>query len=164
MLFNLKKIKLCMMIFPAVSLAFSTQFWWPRSNFEFTTAAKGSNLSFDNPVICSWVKGWTGSRVFIQVRLLMHFSMDYFSTLPLQNRSLLMYIGRCLGGNIEALHKDDPGAEIACLLVRAPESWSKGCELESRQERRENFLLQSQLCVLTFIRCPFYPHVYRSGT
>ena len=29
------------------------------------------------------------------------------------------------------------------LLVRAPDSWSKGCELESRQERRENFLLQS---------------------
>ena len=23
----------------------------------------------------------------------------------------------------------------------------------------ENFLLQSQLCVLTFIRCPFHPHV-----
>ena len=29
------------------------------------------------------------------------------------------------------------------LLVRAPDSWSKGCEFESRQERRENFLLQS---------------------
>ena len=28
-----------------------------------------------------------------------------------------------------------------------------------RQERRENVLLQSQLCVLTLIRCPFYPRV-----
>ena len=29
------------------------------------------------------------------------------------------------------------------LLVRAPDSSSKGCEFESRQERRKNFLLQS---------------------
>ena len=43
------------------------------------------------------------------------------------------------------------------LLVRKPDSRSKGCEFESRQERRENFLLQCQLCVLTLIRCPFHP-------
>ena len=43
------------------------------------------------------------------------------------------------------------------LLVRAPDSLSKGCEFKSRQKRRENFLLQSQLCVLTLIRCPFHP-------
>ena len=35
------------------------------------------------------------------------------------------------------------------LLVRAPDSRSKGCEFESLQKRRENFLLQSQPCVLT---------------
>ena len=45
------------------------------------------------------------------------------------------------------------------LLVRAPDLWSKGCEFESRQERREHFLLQSELCVLTLIRCPFHPRV-----
>ena len=45
------------------------------------------------------------------------------------------------------------------LLVRAPDLRSKGCEFESRQERRENFLLQSQLSVLTLIRCPFHPRV-----
>ena len=46
------------------------------------------------------------------------------------------------------------------LLVRAPDSWwSKGCEFESRQEQRENFLLQLQLCVLTLFLCPFHPHV-----
>ena len=44
-------------------------------------------------------------------------------------------------------------------LVRAPDSLSKGCEFESRQERRESFLLQSQLCVLTLIRCPVYLRV-----
>ena len=43
--------------------------------------------------------------------------------------------------------------------MRAPDSSSRGCEFESRQERRENFLLQSQLCVLTLIRCPFHPRV-----
>ena len=41
------------------------------------------------------------------------------------------------------------------LLVRAPDSGSKRCEFESRQERRENFLLQS----LTLVRCPFHPRV-----
>ena len=46
------------------------------------------------------------------------------------------------------------------LLVRAPDSWSKGCEFESLQERLENFLLQSQLCVLTLIACPFHSLVY----
>ena len=45
------------------------------------------------------------------------------------------------------------------LLVRAQDSLLKGCEFESRQEQRQNFLLQSQLCVLTLIRCPFYPRV-----
>ena len=45
------------------------------------------------------------------------------------------------------------------LLVRAPDSWSKGCEFESRHERRKHFLLQSQLFVLTLIRCPFHPRV-----
>ena len=38
------------------------------------------------------------------------------------------------------------------MLVRAP-------EFEFRQKRRENFLLQSQLCMLTLIRCPFHPRV-----
>ena len=45
------------------------------------------------------------------------------------------------------------------LLVRTPDSRSKGCEFESWQEQRENFLLQGQLCVLTLIRCRFHPCV-----
>ena len=45
------------------------------------------------------------------------------------------------------------------LLVRASDSWSKGCEFESRQERRGNFLLRCQLCVLTLTRRPFHPRV-----
>ena len=36
------------------------------------------------------------------------------------------------------------------LLVRAMDSWTKGCKFESQQERWENFLLKSQLCVLTY--------------
>ena len=50
------------------------------------------------------------------------------------------------------------------LLVRAPDLRSKGCEFESRQERRENFLLQSQLCVLTLYSVSVTPPCYRSGT
>ena len=45
------------------------------------------------------------------------------------------------------------------LLVRVPDSWSKGCKFESRQEWQENFLFLSSLCVLTLIRCPLHPHV-----
>ena len=48
---------------------------------------------------------------------------------------------------------------VSGIVVRAPDSSSKGCEFESRQERRENFLLQSRLCVLTLIRGPFHPRV-----
>ena len=44
-------------------------------------------------------------------------------------------------------------------LVGAPDLWSKGFEFESRQERQENFLLQSRLCVLTLIPCLFHPRV-----
>ena len=45
------------------------------------------------------------------------------------------------------------------LLVRAPDLWSKGCKFESQQRRRENFLLWSQLCLLTLMWCPFHPRV-----
>ena len=45
------------------------------------------------------------------------------------------------------------------LLVSAPDSWSKGCEFESRQEWRKTFLPQSPFCVQTLIRCPFHPRV-----
>ena len=45
------------------------------------------------------------------------------------------------------------------MLVRAPDSPSKGCEFESRQERRKNVLLHNQVCVLTLIRFPFRSRV-----
>ena len=45
------------------------------------------------------------------------------------------------------------------LLVRAQDSWSKGCKFKSWLEWWESFLLQSHLCVLTFIWCPFRPRV-----
>ena len=45
------------------------------------------------------------------------------------------------------------------VLARAPDSRSKACEFESWQEQRQNFFLQSQLYVLTHIRCPFHPRV-----
>ena len=54
------------------------------------------------------------------------------------------------------------------LLVRALDSWSKGYEFKSQHERQENFLLQSQLCVLALIWCRSTPvllqwHIKDSG-
>ena len=52
------------------------------------------------------------------------------------------------------------GVELA-QWFRAPDSWSKGREFESR---RENFLLQSQLYVLILISASVPPPCYRSST
>jgi len=49
-------------------------------------------------------------------------------------------------------------------VVRAPDSWSKGRGFESLLERRENFLLQCQLSVLTLISVSVPPPCYRSST
>ena len=45
------------------------------------------------------------------------------------------------------------------MLVRVPDLRLKCCEFKSQQKQRDNFFLQSQLCVLTLIRCPFHSHV-----
>ena len=45
------------------------------------------------------------------------------------------------------------------LFARVPDSWSKSCKFESWQERQQNLLLQSQLCVLTLTQCPFHSRV-----
>ena len=45
------------------------------------------------------------------------------------------------------------------FLSRAPDPWSKGCEFESRQKRRDNVLPQSELSVLILIRCPLHTRV-----
>ena len=50
------------------------------------------------------------------------------------------------------------------LLVTVPDSRSKGCKFESRQEWRENFLLQCQLCVLTLYSVSVPPPYYHGGT
>ena len=52
-------------------------------------------------------------------------------------------------------------AERDSSVVRASDSWSKGPGFESRQERRENFLLQGQLSVLTLISVSVPPPCYR---
>ena len=49
-------------------------------------------------------------------------------------------------------------------VVRAPDSRSKGRGFESLLERRENFLLQGQLSVLTLISVSVPPPCYRSST
>ena len=49
-------------------------------------------------------------------------------------------------------------------VVRAPDSWLKGRGFESLLERRENFLLQGRLSVLTLISVSVPPPCYRSST
>ena len=49
-------------------------------------------------------------------------------------------------------------------VVRAPNSWLKGRGFESLLERRENFLLQGRLSVLTLISVSVPPPCYRSST
>ena len=44
-------------------------------------------------------------------------------------------------------------------VVRAPDSWLKGRGFKSLQERRENFLLQGRLSVLTLISVSVHPRV-----
>ena len=49
-------------------------------------------------------------------------------------------------------------------VVRAPDSWFKGRGFESLQERRENFLLQGRLSVLTLVSVSVPSPYYRSST
>ena len=49
-------------------------------------------------------------------------------------------------------------------VVRAPDSLLKGRGFESLLERRENFLLQGRLSVLTLISVSVPPPCYRSST
>ena len=49
-------------------------------------------------------------------------------------------------------------------VVRAPDSWLKGRGFESLLERRENFLLQRRLSVLTLISVFVPPPCYHSST
>jgi len=49
-------------------------------------------------------------------------------------------------------------------VVRAPKSWSKGRGFEFLQERRENFLLQGRLSVLTLTSVSVPPLCYHSST
>ena len=55
-----------------------------------------------------------------------------------------------------AEHRCNSRTSRHSLLIRESDSWSKGCEFESRQERRDNFLLQGYHCELTLIQCPFH--------
>ena len=48
-------------------------------------------------------------------------------------------------------------------MVRAPDSWLKGRGFESLLERRENFLLQGRLSVLTLISVSVPPPCYHSS-
>ena len=56
------------------------------------------------------------------------------------------------------------GSGYNSSVVTASDSWSKGPGFESRQERRENFLLLGQLSVLTLISVSVPHPRYLSST
>ena len=70
------------------------------------------------------------------------------------------YSGRIKDSHL--LHLNIGGGDSS--VVRAPDSWLKGRGFESLLERRENFLLQSRLSVLTLISVSVPPPCYHSST
>ena len=60
--------------------------------------------------------------------------------------------------------KEKEGGGGDSSVVRAPDSWLKGRGFESLLERRENFLLQGRLSVLTLISVSVPPPCYHSST
>ena len=92
------------------------------------------------------------------------YSLDPYVCLPLASVSGAYYFGWsvCLSKCLLWLNNDISIGVVGSqgsFLVRVPNSWLEGCEFKSWQERREDFLLQSQPCVLTHARRPFHPRV-----
>ena len=65
------------------------------------------------------------------------------------------------GGDFLSLTQsvESTGRGNSSVVAGALDSRSKGRGFESRQERRENVLLQGQLFVLLLFRYPFHPRV-----
>ena len=85
---------------------------------------------------------------------------DYYVTWELFKRGLwatLWLVGLSYVGFSESL--ESIVGSWDSLLIREPNLWSKGCDFESQQKQQENFPLQSQLCMLTLIRCLVHPCV-----
>ena len=80
-------------------------------------------------------------------------SLNY--RVPLSKRDYILDAG--LRSTVSWIMASQAQIQVISLLVRVPDSWSKGCELESLQEWQENLLFVSQLCVLTLIWCLFHP-------
>ena len=97
--------------------------------------------------MADWVQSTNQQRQHVCLRPVWPVLLLSYWSFQLYIRSLLNWLVNCGCGERES------------SLVRAPDSLLKGCEFESRQERWEKFPLQSQLCVLTLIRCPFHPRV-----
>ena len=70
----------------------------------------------------------------------------------------MQLVGYHAGTHILSILIVSLGAGVACWLECRTRD-RKVCQFESRQERRDDFLLRSQLCVLILFRCPFHPRV-----
>ena len=72
--------------------------------------------------------------------------------------------GQSDGPKYQSVHRKDNPRGRDSSVVRAPDSWLKGRGFESLLERRENFLLQGRLSVLTLISVSVPPPCYHSST
>ena len=120
-----------------------------RHGIEYTQVQKLSNLLQK----CTYVQISINSTKPLQV---LSYSLVYLHLTWNQFHSTPWKIGekhaRCMYGGGDS------------SVVREPDSWSKGRGFESLQERRENFLLQGQLSVLTLISVSVPSPCYCSST
>ena len=102
-----------------------------------------------------------------------HLSLDRFSDHPVRTFGLVMlnvqetdsnaHVISCPVYNVFIFECPHSGGGDSSV-VRAPNSWLKGRGFESLLERRENFLLQGRLSVLTLISVSVPPPCYHSST
>ena len=109
---------------------------------------------------CQWKKEsvvqFVQKRMGVVLRCTALRLVSLFQTLGFSLIFQAVYMVRIKQPNV-TIHTSIGGQDSS--VGRASDSWSKGCEFEFRQERWENFLLRSELTVLTVIQCPFHPRV-----
>ena len=140
---------------------------------ETQTVEKNANFNeaIQNFQILGWVKNktkngqktvkwwWMKSIYYLTLVKFCHCGVQRYQTHNLSDFSL------CMTFSNSTFHKTLLNYQsVNWLVVRAPDSWLKGRGFESLLERRENFLLQGQLSVLTPISVSVPPPCYRSST
>ena len=162
----------CWKLKKSVLLSYVWSRWWSS---EWCTADRGWLSSRDvcHPQLCGYSCFWRcvciiidGCAAVIVVIIFIHWRHAAFFTksnifcrqnyVGIYKISLILYSLKSLR------YITQRGGDSS--VVRAPDSWLKGRGFESLLERRESFLLQGRLSVLTLISVPVPPPCYHSST